>query len=243
MCTDFSRGTAVPEDFLESTCKVLTSQVEGKKLTGPGMVEGKSVGAETDGLPGRAGLAVWVVLGVADDRASDVGELYADLVVATGVQFDLQFGDIRAGLVFAGVVAAALRHDGVVKFCKSCVFGGRGADPGKIGAGILRDVMLQGSLRLWRASFDEGAVVFAEALVGKLTVQFPCGEGGLGKDQDPGYGLVQAVDNCKIRLALGASGLVDVVLEDAYHVRMADPPALGCNSVGFYAYHDVVVFV
>lgn len=51
------------------------------------------------------------------------------------------------------------------------------------------------------------------------------------------------MNDSKIGIAFGAGSLMDMVLEKAYHVRLADPLALGRDSTGFYAYNDMVVFV
>lgn len=103
--------------------------------------------------------------------------------------------------------------------------------------------MFQDAFGSFGTPFYEGAVIFAEALGLELAAEFPCGEGGPGEDEESGHGLVQTVDDGEIGLSFGAGGLMDVVLEEIYHVGEACFPALGGNAVGFDAYYDIIVFI
>ena len=102
--------------------------MEGEELTGSGVAKIQTVSAKTDFLPGGGGLIIRIVLGVTDDGASDVGELYPNLVVTAGVQFDLQFCDISVGKIFSGIVSLAGGDGGVTQPCGFGIPGLRRAD-------------------------------------------------------------------------------------------------------------------
>lgn len=71
---------------------------------GSWVVEVQAAGAEADVPPEGGGGVAGIVFGIADDGAADVGELYADLVMASGVQPDFQFRYAWQSRVFAGEV-------------------------------------------------------------------------------------------------------------------------------------------
>ena len=51
------------------------------------------------------------------------------------------------------------------------------------------------------------------------------------------------MDDREIGFPFGAVSLVDMVFEEVYNVGLADPPALGLDSVRFYKYQDIGVFI
>ena len=103
---------------------------------------------------------------------------------------DLQFGDIWEGGVLAGKISLGNRYGLVAQSGMFCAAGARTADAGPVGAGVFDKIVFQYAFGSLGTAFYEGAVVFPEALAGKLAVKFTSGEGSLGEDQNSGYGLV-----------------------------------------------------
>lgn len=70
-------------------------QTEMKRFLCLRMAEIQSVSTQTDFLPGVRFLADGVIFGIADDGAAHVRQLYPDLMMAAGIQPDIQFGGVR----------------------------------------------------------------------------------------------------------------------------------------------------
>lgn len=183
------RGTEVPG-------KIRQGELEAHLSLVARMAEYKPAGAEHK----RTGAFSFAVLSVADQRASEIGHLYSDLVMAPGIELDLQKRRCPAAF------AVCLRKPVVEP-------GGPGsgslgcADSRGVRASVFDKIIHEICFRRRRDPADYGKIVLPETGRGELTVQFPCGSRSLGKDQQPFHGLVEAVDDREIGGLPGRGGL------------------------------------
>ena len=206
-----------------------------------------------------------IIFGVADNGTSHICKLYPNLVMASGVQNDFQPG-VVISVVFGTMNGTGM--DGVhmilkLRGCQAVVKTGRfcarsilAADAGSVGAAILYHIILESAFRCGRLSVYQGKIVLAKAFLLKLMVQRSGSGRCPGKNKDPGYRLIQPVDDSQIwrliserSFAFGTgfvfgTGLFGQMTEQyMLQVRRAGTTALGGQSVGLLTHNYFFVFI
>ena len=138
-------------------------------------------------------VGIFTVFPVAQEWKSVMSHLDPDLMVAPGIQMDLDYRIRGAGI--------RIRIKGAVM--KACRFRSRRvrlADPGSVGAPVFDQMIFQVRFGRDRDPPDCGKVIFPKTGACQLTRKFPGGSRGLGKDEKSFYRLVQTMDHGKVRL-------------------------------------------
>ncbi len=148
-----------------------------RQMTG---VEGEAVG-------GFVGVSVE---GVAADDVSVGFELYADLMLAAGVEFAAEVGDFPHRVALENLVA----EDG--KFSVAHVFG----DVDLAGFGVFEEEVFEFRLGFFGDAVDNGVVAAGDGVFEKLFLEGTEGIPRAGEDQKAGGVAVEAVDEVDLVL-------------------------------------------
>ena len=121
-------------------------------------------------MPASGFLCLLVILGIACDGAAHMRQLHADLMMAAGIQPDIQFCPWRIIVWRLVKKERSLFYNGIMKTGKfgSCRAGS--ADAGSVGAPILYEIVLQRAFFLRGMAIRQSTVIFSKAMALQLAV-------------------------------------------------------------------------
>ena len=195
------------------------------------MFEGDEACVEGDGAVVVA--ARGTVLEVALDRAADVGELAANLVMTAGVEVDVE--EVIATLGNSDFAVLKARQLGI----RAC----HGEDITFVAFLVLDEPVFEGTCRLGRSVLDHSPVVLFELAGTHLLHHAAEGFGGLSQQDNTRDGTIKAVDNTTIDLSRLMVAFFNKSLHKVGKTRVAGLVALGNLPGEFVDGQQVVVLV